>query len=275
MLAILLGAILHATWNALLRSATDKLLDSVLVIALAGVLAGGLLPFVSFPATASWPYLIGSVLIHLAYFIFVALAYREAELSFAYPIMRGAAPAFSAVGAALLLNESPVLLGWAGVLLISFGIFILSFDSWRSGSLSRSSLFFALSNAGVIVMYTLVDGQGVRLSNHPISYIAWMFFLISIVIVLASFVMHRGLVVRSLRPSLVRSGVGAACVLGSYGIALWAMSRAPIALVAALRETSVVFAVLIGAYFLGERISPLRVLSVLMVTAGAVVIKVS
>jgi len=275
MLAILLGALLHATWNALLRSATDKLLDSVFVIGVAGFLAGSLLPFMPFPAAASWPYLMGSVLIHLAYFTFVALAYRDAELSFAYPIMRGTAPALSAIGAALLLNESPALLGWLGVLLISFGVFVLSFDSWRSGSLSRSSLLFAFSNAGVIVMYTLVDGQGVRLSNHAISYIGWMFFLISIVIVLASLVLHRGMVVRFLRPSLAKSAVGGACVLGSYGIALWAMTRAPIALVAGLRETSVIFAMLIAAYFLGERITRLRLLSVLMVTAGAIAIKIS
>ncbi|MBI4965505.1 MAG: EamA family transporter [Desulfomonile tiedjei] len=275
MLAIILGALLHATWNALVRSAADKLLDSVLVIGVAGVLAGGLLPFMPLPAVASWPYLMASVVVHLAYFLFVGLAYRDAELGFAYPIMRGTAPALSAIGATLVLNESPLLLGWVGVFLISFGVLVLSFDSWRTGSLKTSSLVFALSNAIVIVIYTLVDGQGVRLSNNAISYIGWMFFLIAVFIVLASIVMHRGMVASLLRPNLVRSAVGGACVLGSYGIALWAMTRAPIALVAALRETSVIFAVIIGAYFLGERITGLRVLSVLMVTAGAVAIKIS
>jgi drug/metabolite transporter (DMT)-like permease len=275
MIAILLGALFHATWNALLRSATDKVLDSVFVIGVAGVLSGCLLPFLPLPAAASWPYLIGSVLIHLAYFTFVALAYRDAELSFAYPIMRGTAPAFSAVAASLVLGESPLLLGWLGVFLISFGVFVLSFDSWRSGLLKRSALFFALSNAAVIVAYTVVDGQGVRLSNNALSYIGWMFFLISIVIVLATFVIYGGVVVSFVRPSLAKSAVGGACVVGSYGIALWAMTRAPIALVAALRETSVIFAMLIAAYFLRERITPVRLLSVLMVTAGAIAIKIS
>ena len=149
-----------------------------------------------FPNVASWPYLIASVLIHLAYFTFVALAYRHGELSFAYPIMRGTAPAFSAVAAAFLLNESPPLLGWIGVLLISFGVLVLSLDSWRLGSLQISSLLFALSNAGVVVMYTIVDGQGARLSGNSLSYTAWLFFLTALIVVLAAFVLRRGKVSR-------------------------------------------------------------------------------
>jgi drug/metabolite transporter (DMT)-like permease len=273
MLPILLGALLHATWNAVVRSATNKFLDTVLVNAGAAVFAACWLPFTALPAVASWPYLIASVVIHLGYFTLIAMAYHHAELSFAYPIMRGTAPAFSAIAAAFLLNESPPLLGWMGVLLISFGIVVLSVDSWRLGSLRASSLLFALSNAGVIVIYTLVDGQGARLSGNAFSYTGWMLLLTAIPIVLVSWSLRRAAVTNYLRKSMARGITGGACLVGSYGIALWAMTYAPIALVAALRETSVIFAMLIAVYFLGERISGLRILSIFMVAAGAIAIK--
>ena len=275
MMPILLGALLHAAWNAFVRSAADKFLDTVLVIVGAGVFAGCWLPFMAFPAVASWPYAISSVVIHLGYFTFVALAYHRAELSFAYPIMRGTAPALSAIAAAFLLNESPPVLGWIGVLLISFGVLILSVDSWLSGSLKPSALLFALSNAGVIVIYTLVDGQGARLSGNAFSYTGWMLLLTAVPVLIASLMLRPGIVASYLRQNMARGVTGGACLVGSYGIALWAMTHAPIALVAALRETSVMFAILIAVYFLGERISGLRLLSALMVTAGAIAIKIS
>jgi drug/metabolite transporter (DMT)-like permease len=221
-----------------------------------------------------WPYLVASILIHLGYFTFLALAYRHGELSFAYPIMRGTAPAFSAVAAALLLNESPSIMGWIGVLLISFGILVLSLDAWRLASLQTSSLFFALSNAGVVVMYTIVDGQGARLSGNSLSYTGWLFFLTAVIVVLGMFVLRRRMASVFSRSNLVTGIVGGICIVGSYGIALWAMTRAPIALVAALRETSVVFAMLIAVYFLGEHISRLRLVSALMAAAGAIAIKI-
>jgi drug/metabolite transporter (DMT)-like permease len=274
MFAILLGALLHATWNAFVRSSADTFWDTAMVMGGAGILAGCWLPFVALPNEASWPYLIASILIHLGYFTFVALAYRHGELSFAYPIMRGTAPAFSAVAATLLLNESPSMLGWIGVLLISFGVIVLSFDSWRLGSLQISSLLFALSNAGVVVMYTIVDGQGARWSGNSLSYTGWLFFLTAVIVVLAALVLRRGPARAFSRSNLVKGIVGGICIVGSYGIAIWAMTRAPIALVAALRETSVVFAMLIAVYFLGEHISRLRLLSALIVAAGAIAIKI-
>ena len=275
MLAVMLGALLHATWNAFVRSSTDKFLDAVLISGAAGVLTACWLPFLAFPASASWPYLAGSVVIHLGYFVLVALAYQNAELSFAYPIMRGTAPALAAIGAVFLLDESPHLLAWVGVFLISFGVVILSVDSWRLGSLRTSSLLFALSNAVVIVTYTLVDGQGVRLSGNAFSYTGWMFSFITVIIFVTALVVRRGKVLSYLKPNLARGAVGGVCIVGSYGIALWAMTRAPIAVVAALRETSVMFAMLIAVCFLREPLNRLRLLSILMVTAGAVVIKIS
>jgi uncharacterized membrane protein len=250
-LAILLGAALHATWNALVRAAPNKFLDTILVLLGMGFWAGCLLPFVPLPAAPSWPYLIASILIHVAYFSLVVLSYRGAELSFAYPIMRGTAPAFSAILAATLLNE------------------------WRSGSLRRGPLFIALSNAGVIVIYTLVDGVGVRLSGNALSYIGWAFCFPVIPLLVVMFARWKGSASTYMRHNIKRGLMGGACILGSYGIALWAMTRAPIALVAPLRETSVLFALVIATFFLGERVSRWRILSILAISSGAIAIKIS
>jgi drug/metabolite transporter (DMT)-like permease len=131
------------------------------------------------------------------------------------------------------------------------------------------------TNAGVIVIYTLVDGVGARLSQHPVSYTGWIFFLTAIPLLVVSFAKQGGKAAKYLRFNWGKGLIGGACTLGSYGLALWAMTQAPIALVAALRETSVIFGILIAAVFLKEHVSPLRYLSILAVTAGAIVIKMS
>ena len=275
MAAVLFGALLHAVWNALVHAASDKFLNTVLVVGGAGVWTACWLPFAPAPAVESWPYLAASVLIHIAYFSFVALSYRDADLSFVYPIMRGSAPALSAVVVAVLVHESPSPSGWIGVLLLSLGIILLSGDSWRSGSLRFSPTALALTNACVIVIYTLVDGVGARLSQHPVSYTGWMFFLTAIPLLGVSFIKQGRKAAKHLRFNWGKGLIGGACTLGSYGLALWAMTQAPIALVAALRETSVIFGTLIAAIFLKEHVSPLRYLSILAVTAGAIAIKMS
>lgn len=274
MLAVLFGALLHAGWNALVRSSSDKFIDTALIVWGAGALTVFLLPFVPLPIDASWPFLAASVLIHVAYFTLVAFSYRGGDLSFVYPIMRGSAPVFSAVAAVFLFNESPSLGGWAGVLLISAGVIVLAGDSWHRGSFQVSAALFALANACVIVTYTLVDAQGVRLSGHAFSYTAWMFLLTAISSLGVFLVVRGGSLLRHVRGGWRKGLLGGACTLASYCLALWAMTRAPVAAVAALRETSVVFAALFAAGFLKETISRLRYASILMVTAGAMAIKV-
>lgn len=273
MAIVLFAAALHAAWNALVRASADKFLDTVLIVLGAGVWTAALLPLMPSPAVESWPYLAASVLIHVAYFVLVAVSYRSGELSFVYPLMRGSAPALTAVAGLLLINESPSPGGWAGVVLISCGVLVLAGDSLRLGTFRAASAAFALSNAGVIVIYTLIDGQGARLSGHAISYTGWMFLLTApLLLAIAGVGQGRGIVHR------IRSGwrmglLGGACTLASYGLALWAMTRAPIALVAALRETSVVFAAIIAASFLKEPITRIRYVSIIAVCAGAIAIK--
>jgi drug/metabolite transporter (DMT)-like permease len=189
--------------------------------------------------------------------------------------MRGSAPVFSAVAAALLLNEWPSPGGWVGILFICGGVILLAGDSWRAGSFPRTAAAFAFTNAGVIVLYTLIDGVGARLSGSPFSYTGWMFLLTAIPLVAARLAGLRPRAAAHIRVNWPRGLIGGAFTLGSYGLALWAMTRAPIALVAALRETSVVFAVLIAAVFLRERITRVRYSSIVMVSAGAIIMKVS
>lgn len=275
LLAVLLGALLHAAWNTMIRGSSNRTLDTVLVVAGAGAIMLALLPFLPLPAAASWPYAIASGLIHVGYFLLVAGAYRHGELSYVYPLMRGTAPALSAIAAALLLAEIPALQGWVGVALICGGVLLLAGDALRKASPQGSATRFALGTAGVVVIYTLVDGIGVRLSGNAAVYTGWVFLLTALPL-LAIFLLRDRAATLSYAQQHWRRGLfGGACTLASYALALWAMTQAPIALVAALRETSVVFGTLLAATLLHERISALRWAGVLVVVAGAVAIKLA
>ena len=259
----------------MIRGSSNRTLDTVLVVAGAGAIMLALLPFAPLPATASWPYAIASGAIHVAYFLLVAGAYRHGELSFVYPLMRGTAPALSAIAAALLLAEVPALQGWLGVALICGGVLLLAGDALRKATPQGSATRFALGTAGVVVVYTLVDGIGVRLSGNAAVYTGWVFLLTSLPL-LAIFLLRDRAATLSYAQQHWRRGLfGGACTLASYALALWAMTQAPIALVAALRETSVVFGTLLAATLLHERISALRWVAVLVVVAGAVAIKLA
>ncbi len=275
MFAVLLGALLHASWNALIRGSSDRTLDTVLVVTGAALIAACLLPFAPLPAPASWPYLIASGLIHVVYFMLVALSYRHGELSFAYPIMRGSAPAASAIAATLLLAESPAAGGWLGILLISSGVMLLAAESWRTGAFRGHAALFALATAATIVIYTLVDGLGARHSGHTAAYTGWVFVLTAIPLLILFMLRNAKATAEYLGQHWRRGLFGGFCTLGSYALALWAMTHAPIALVAALRETSVVFGALLAAVLLHERISRTRWAAILIVLSGAVAIKLA
>ncbi len=270
---VLLGAALHATWNAIIKAGSDTLLDTVLVTCGAAGIAALALPFVPLPGEASWPYLGASMAIHFAYFTLVALAYRSGELSYAYPIMRGSAPPLTALVATATLREPLSPGAWVGIGLISAGILTLTGDSWRSGRSPLAPAAFGLLNAAVIVAYTLVDGVGVRLAGHAGSYILWLFVLIPVPLLLVTLLARRQAFLAQLRLRWKPGVLGGACTTASYGVALWAMTLAPIALVAALRETSVIFGTVFASLFLKERFGALRYLAAAAVTAGAVAIK--
>jgi len=273
MFLVLFGAALHATWNAIIKAGSDTLLDTILVTCGAASIAALALPFVPLPEKASWPYLAASVAIHFGYFSLVALAYRTGELSYAYPIMRGSAPPLTAVVAAVIVREPMSLGAWLGIALISAGILTLTGDSWRSGRLHFATCGFGLLNAIVIVAYTLVDGIGVRLSGNAWSYILWLFVLIPFPLLGLVLLTRPRAFVTQLHTRWKPGFLGGVCTTSSYGLALWAMTLAPIALVAALRETSVIFGTVFASLFLKEHFGLVRYLAAAAVTAGAVAIK--
>jgi drug/metabolite transporter (DMT)-like permease len=274
MLIVLFAALLHAAWNAFIKSGDNKLVETTLLVTGGGAVAGAILPFVPTPAQASWPFLATSVAIHCAYFSLVALAYRTGQLSFAYPIMRGSAPLLTAILTVSVVGEPIGHGGWVGILLLCAGILWLGRDGWRSADSQKHALAFALLNAVVIVAYTVVDGVGVRASRNAWSYVLWLFFLNAFPFLVIGFARNPRAVVSVPLRGWVKGFAGGFCSLCAYGLALFAMTQAPIALVAALRETSVLIGTALGALLLKERFGLGRWIAAALITAGAVAMKV-
>lgn len=273
-LAVLGAALLHAGWNAFLKSGTDKQLDAIGIAVGSGAVALAAAPFMGVPAPASWPWLAASALVHIAYFWLLAGAYRWGDLSFSYPIMRGGGPLIVTVAGVMVLGE---VLPWAetlGVLLISAGILAFAAHTARDAVAQRKSLWFALGNAVVIAGYTLIDAKGARLSGAPVAYALWFFVANGAVMLALGYALRGAAAPRHvLRRWRLTFGGGAGAVL-AYGTALWAMTLAPVALVAVLRETSVVFAAALGALFLKEPFTARRAGATLVVLAGLVALRV-
>ncbi|MEW6690070.1 MAG: DMT family transporter [Pseudomonadota bacterium] len=269
-LAVLGAALAHAAWNALIKSGSDPVLDTALV-ALAGTVAAlGLAAAVPPPAPASWPYMAASVTVHVGYYATLAGAYRAGDLSHGYPIMRGVAPLLVAAATWLWLGEALAAPAWAGVLLICGGVLSLGL---AGGGASRRATAWALANALIIAVYTLADGAGVRASGDALRYVVWLFVFMGLPFGLAVLVLRRGAFLAHAARHWRRGLAGAALSGLSYGIALWAMTRAPIAIVAALRETSVIFAALIGAWLLREGHLRQRLAGAAAVLAGVIALK--
>ena len=251
MLALLFGALLHAGWNAMVKSSSDKALDTALINLLASFIAIPLVIVVGWPPPAAWPFIAASVVIHIGYYVALSGAYRHGDLSLTYPLMRGSAPLLVALSASVTLGETLSPLSWVGVLGVSVGVLTLglskhAFDAPRA-------VQFALVNAVIIASYTVVDALGVRATGGAMQYVATLFLFDGWPFALVVFARRNWAVGPYIRRRWPICLGGAAASIGSYAIALWAMTQAPVATVAALRETSVLFAVLIGVVFFHER----------------------
>ena len=271
---MLLAAALHAGWNTLVKGAADKPLASASVCAGCAVIGLALLPFVPVPASASWPYGLVSGLTHVAYFTMVGKLYRTADLSVAYPITRGSAPLVTTAAAAGLLGEIPSVFAMLGIAGLSLGILALAADGIRRGGFDRASLVAALGTALIIAFYTIVDGLGARASGDPFAYSAYI-MIAAAVFYLPVFVWLRGRAVFRAASGVWRVGLaGGALSFAAYAIAIVAMTLAPIGVIAALRETSVLFAAAFGALLLGERFGPARYAAAALVAAGLAAMKI-
>ncbi len=270
---VLFGAALHASWNAIVKGGGDKLLTTVLIAAASGLVAIVVLPFLALPASASWPYLAVSTVFQVAYFALVAGAYNATDMSRAYPLMRGLAPALVAIAGTAFLAEHLRPVAWAGVALVSAGVFGMTF-AYR-GPASRKGTLLALLNAAVIASYTLIDGAGVRLAGSPAAYAMWLFLLNAIPLVAWALLARRRALLAYARRNWRLGLAGGIGNLGSYGLALWAMTHAPVATVAALRETSILFGLAIAGLILGERIGPTRLAAAALIVLGAVSLRLA
>ena len=276
MLLVLCGAALHAGWNSLVKAGQDKFLDTVLVATGAGLVSLVFLPFVPMIAPASWPYAVASGAIHVVYFILVAAAYRAGDMGLAYPIMRGSAPLLVALVSNAVLGERLSPGAWAGVLLICCGVLGLSMPPGGAAVAGRGrTIGFALCNACVIALYTLVDGTGARASGAPVAYTLWILVLTAAPLLVWAWMRRGAAVLLHARARWHVGAIGGLATLGAYGVALWAMTKAPIASVAALRETSILFAMALSASLLRERAGWLRYAAATAVAAGAVTLRLA
>lgn len=273
-LAVLGAGLLHAGWNALLKSAGggDPLLDTATVVAGSTICSLVALPFVPLPITASWPFGLASVVIHFFYFLTLAQAYRTGDLSFAYPLMRGTAPLLVAIVSVVFLGDRLSPLAWSGIGVICLAILAMAYNGRAS---SRRGVVLALINACFIAGYTLVDGTGVRLSGSALGYTLWSFLMNGSCLLGWATIARRHEVSRYLRQHWHKGLLGGISTMGSYGLALWAMTQAPLAVVAALRETSILFGALIAFVLLKERVIPLRIAAACGIAAGAILLRLS
>ncbi len=276
--AVLLAALLHASWNAMIKGGNDVLLDTAAIVAGAGLVALPFVFLVPLPAPASWPYIGASVATHVAYYYLMINAYRTGELSLVYPLMRGVAPLLTGVIAIFWMGEWPSTVGWAGMAMISLGVVALALRPAPLGAALHGhgrAVGFALTNAGVIALYTIIDGSGARIAGNAWSYIVWLFVLDALPFTAYMLVTRGSTLAEALVQRRMRGLIGGGLSAAAYAISVWAMTKAPVALVASLRETSVLFATLIGARVLKEHLTPRRWVGVGAVIAGVLALKLA
>ena len=267
---VLSAALIHAMWNAVVKGAADRTITFALVMAGHTIPALIAVPFLPLPDPQAIPYLIASVFIHWGYYYLLVSAYRFGDLSLVYPIARGATPLLVALSALFFINETLSLQGWAGLILVSPGIFALALFSSRQEK-PFMAVAFALATAMTIATYSVVDGVGIRASSDPFSYIAWLFILEGLVFFLI--IIPRQERLRQFNRKQIITGLVGGVLAGlAYGLVLYAKTMAPLGMVSALRETSVIFAAMIGLFLFGEGPAKPRLSAAVIVSLGIVLL---
>lgn len=272
---VLIAALCHAIWNTIIKLSPDKSLETSLMNLSGSLIAIPAVLYFGIPESEVWIFLLGSLILHIAYYYSLSGAYQWGDMSLTYPIMRGMAPFFLLLITSIFAFEPLLHSSIIGVCLLCSGIVFLGIDSARVLN-HKKAILFALLNALVIALYTIVDGLGVRASHDVFAYIAMFIFIDGIIY--SSFVIYRRQKSsQHLKQYMINRwpyfSLGAIATTGSYGIALWAMSEAPISLVSALREVSVLFAVFIAWLYLKEKLSKQRIAGVVLVLLGSFFIK--
>lgn len=274
--AVLAAALMHASWNALIKVRLDRFASISLTSLGMAVVALPVLPFVDFPGGSAWIWIGVSLCMHIGYRLFLIRAYEVGDLAQTYPLARGAAPLITTIGGIILIQEVPGPFALAGILMLSAGTFLMSLrGGGRFAALNTAAVGYALTTSLFIAGYTLADGMGAREATTALSYAAWLFVCDGIVATSVALVYRGRRLVRTLalewRIGLLTGFLSG----GAYAIAMWAMTKAPIASVASLRETSILFAMAISVFALGEKMTGWRAASALCIVAGVVALRLS
>lgn len=273
-LAVLAAAVMHASWNALIKVRTDRFASISLTSLGMTCTALPVLPFVAVPSAEVWPWIAISVVVHIGYRLFLIRAYEAGDLAQTYPLARGAAPLMTTLGGIVLVGEFPGMVATAGIVLLSAGTFLMSLRGGATLSrLNGAAVSYALATSLFISGYTLADGVGARLAETAASYAAWLFFCDGICAMAIGF-FYRGRRLLSVLAGEWRAGALTGFLsAAAYGIVMWAMTRAPIASVASLRETSILFAMVISVFALGEKMTAWRGAAAFTILAGVIALR--
>ena len=277
--AVIGAALMHALWNSLVKSAGDKFISAARVCLWTGLVAVLVAAAMPAPQAASFPYILASALIHVVYFLLVGRLYRTADLSVAYPLMRGLAPLIATAIAAVALGEIPGAMTLFGVLVLVAGVATMGLSGLAHGRIDRATLGVALANSAIIAFYSVIDGAGARLAGpgaaHVFAFNAWADAITAVGFLPVLLGIRGRGALRDLTLERAKSALGGLAAFMCYGLVVWAMTRASIGSVAALRECSVVFAAIIGVVFLGEPFRSARAGAALLILGGVIALRLA
>ncbi|WP_242167973.1 MULTISPECIES: DMT family transporter [unclassified Pseudomonas] len=268
-LLILFAALLHASWNALLCGGADRLWSMTLMCVAVAIASALIAVFLAPPAAASWVYAVLSAVLHVGYNLFLVRSYKVGDLGQTYPISRGSSPILITLAASVFAGETVSVNAMLGIALVSGGIISLAFHKRR---FAVPSLPYALGTGVFIAAYSVTDGIGARLSGAPLAYTVWMCALWGVLMPMVYIGLRGARSLFSVRPGFITALSGGLVSLLAYAIIIYAMSYAPMGAVSALRETSVLFAALIGYWFLGEALTLRKFLACAVIALGTVLI---
>lgn len=272
-IAVLIAAILHASWNAMAKGGKDTTLSMAAVIIGHTPFALIALCFVPLPTVESLPYLAGGMVLHFGYQVFLINSYKIGDLTQVYPIARGIAPLIVASVSVLFLN---VRLGWAetiAVLLIGIGILSLGLVRSHGGGRNHKAAALAVVTGCFIAGYSLVDGMGARVAGTAVGFYSVLALSNAVIFAIYLRWQRPGVLTRLPREGARTFVLGGFASFAAYSLVVWGFTQAPIALVTALRETSIIFALFIGVFFMKERLDLAKVLSTFMTLTGAILLR--
>lgn len=273
-IAVIFAALLHAGWNVIVKSNSDRLVSLTVLQTFMAAMGAGMVLLFGFPGHHVWPWALASGVLHLGYNLFLVRAYRNADLSVVYPIARGAAPLMTLLGSFFLTQDAVGVWMAAAIVILVIGLMLTGLGQKSPGA-DPHALYYALGTACWIAAYTLVDGLGARASGNALGFAGVIFACDGLFILTAAFWMRGANLAQGFRHNWQSGLIGGAASCAAYGIAVWAMTQAPIASVAALRETSIVFVLFLSVRMLKEQLGWQRIVGGMMIVAGASLLRFS